>query len=178
MTMENNEMMGFGGYGFLIVLILFIWLIFGGGFGNMGGIANRGCYPVGGCAGVSGCEVERREIIDAARTQFLVEQTSRNTQEQAMAGLSALGTKIDYYEYQNGRDKQQDLREQLAQERAKNIALETRIYSDAKFGALEAQMQAMSCAMLKQPQVYGIAGACVPMYVPPFPTTTSTATTG
>lgn len=178
MTMENNEMMGFGGYGFLIVLILFIWLIFGGGFGNMGGYANRGYYPVNNsCVGVSSCEVERREIIDAARTQFLVEQTSRNTQEQTMAGLSALGNKIDFYEYQNVRDKEQDLREQLSQERAKNLALENRIYSDGKFNALEAQLATIQCGMLKQPPIFGVGTACVPLYVPPFPTTTTTATT-
>lgn len=169
MTMENE--MGFGGYGFLIVLILFIWMIFGGGFGGWGA-GNRGgyAYPAG-CVGTSNCEVERREIIDAARTQFLVEQTSRNTQEQTMAGLNALGNKVDFYEYQG-------LRDELAQERMKNMALENRIYSDGKFNAVEAQLESIRCGMLKQPQIYGVATACVPMYVPPFPTTTTTTTAG
>lgn len=163
MTMENEMHNGFGGYGFLLTLIFFIWLIFGGGFGGNGGRM---------------AEAEKQGIIDSARTQYLVEHTAHATQAELAGVQNLIGNKIDYYAYQNERDKQQDLRDQLAQERAKNIALEGRIYSDAKFGALEAQIQAMNCAMLKQPQVYGIAGACVPMYVPPFPTTSSSTTTG
>lgn len=157
MTMENEMHGGFGGYGFLLTLIFFIWLIFGGGFGGYGGNRQLGM-----------CEVEKQGIIDSAKTQYLIEQTSHATQLEVAGVQTVLSNKIDFYEYQN-------LRDQLAQERAKNIALEGRVYSDAKFGALEAQIQAMNCAMLKQPQVYGIAGACVPMYVPPFPSTTTTA---
>ena len=151
--MDNEMGFGFGGYGFLIVLILFIYMIFGGGFGGFGGCGGfgRGGYGFGGCT--SNCEVERREIIDSARTQYLVEQKARDTQEQTMVGLAALGNKIDFYEYQG-------LRDQLAQERAKNMALEARVYSDAKFGALEAQMESIKCGMLKQPPLYGVSAVC------------------
>lgn len=151
MTMENEMGFGFGGYGFLIVLILFIWMIFGGGFGGCGNRGGWGNY--GGCGCTSTCEVERREIIDSARTQYLVEKVARDTQEQTLAGIAALGTKIDFYEYQG-------LRDQLAAERSKNMALETRIYSDAKFGALETQIAAISCGMLKQPPLYGVSAVC------------------
>lgn len=71
---------------------------------------------------------------------------------------NALGTKIDFYEYQN-------LRDQLAQERTKNVVLENRVYSDAKFNALERQNEAMfgvlkseiadlSCNVPKRPPYY------------------------
>lgn len=66
----------------------------------------------------------------------MIENTAKQTQEQAMALANALGTKIDFYEYQN-------LRDQLAQERTKNVVLENRVYSDAKFNALERQNEAM-----------------------------------
>lgn len=153
--MTENEM-HFGGYGFLIVLILFIWMIFGGGFGGfMGGC--RGGYGYGGngcgCNAVSNCQVEKQEIIDAARTQYLIEQTSRTTQEQTMVGLAALGNKVDFYEYQG-------LRDELSKERMKNMALENRIYSDGKFNALEAQIAAIGCGMLKQPPLYGVSAVC------------------
>lgn len=151
--MENE--MGFGGYGFLIVLILFIWMIFGGGFGGWGargGVVNT-------CGAVSNCEVEKQEIIDAARTQYLIEQTSRITQEQTAAGLAALGTKVDFYEYQN-------LRDALAAERTKTMALENRIYSDGQFNALRAQIEAIGCGMLKQPPVYGVGTSCNAIYAP------------
>lgn len=158
---EHELNNGFGGYGFLIVLILFIWLIFGGGFGGLG----MGGRQVG------FGEAEKQGIIDSARTQYLIEQTAHATQAEVGAVGSMLSNKIDFYEYQN-------IRDQLAQERAKNVALETRVYSDAKFGAIEAQLAGIQCGMLKQPQVYGIGAACVPMYVPPFPTTTSTTSAG
>ena len=153
MTMENEMGFGFGGYGFLIVLILFIYMIFGGGFGGFGGCGGfgRGGYGYGGCT--TNCEVERREIINSARTQYLVEQTAHATQAEVATVGNALGNKIDFYEYQN-------LRDQLAQERTKNVALETRIYSDAKFGALEAQMESIKCGMLKQPPLYGVSAVC------------------
>lgn len=162
--MNEHEMSnGFGGYGFLIVLILFIWLIFGNGGGMFGGGYNMGNRGL--------ADAEKQEIIDSARTQYLIEQTAGITRAETAAGFGALGAKVDFYEYQN-------LRDQLAQERTKNVALETRLYSDAKFGALEAQLASIQCGMLKQPPVFGVGTACVPMYVPPFPTTSSTTTTG
>lgn len=96
--------------------------------------------------------------IDTARTQYMIENTAKQTQEQAMALANALGTKIDFYEYQN-------LRDQLAQERTKNVVLENRVYSDAKFNALERQNEAMfgvlkseiadlSCNVPKRPPYY------------------------
>lgn len=60
----------------VLFVILVIWAIFGG-FGNGfgGGWGNRNaCGPEGGCSRVSNCEVEKNEIIDSARTQFLIEQ--------------------------------------------------------------------------------------------------------
>lgn len=139
------EEIGFGGWGFLIVLILFIWMIFGWNRG--------GCGANNNCGAVSNCQVEKQEIIDAARTQYMIENTSRITQEQTAAGLTALGTKIDYYAYQ-------DLRDQLAQERTKNVVLENRVYSDTQFNALRAQIEAIGCSMLKRPEVTGVGAVC------------------
>jgi hypothetical protein len=139
------EEIGFGGWGFLIVLILFIWMIFGW---NRGGCGNNN-----NCNAVSNCQVEKQEIIDAARTQYMIENTSRITQEQTAAGLTALGNKIDYYAYQ-------DLRDQLAQERTKNVVLENRVYSDTQFNALRAQIEAIGCSMLKRPEVTGVGAVC------------------
>ena len=145
------EEIGFGGWGFLIVLILFIWMIFGWNRG--------GCGANNNCGAVSNCQVEKQEIIDAARTQYMIENTSRITQEQTAAGLTALGNKIDYYAYQ-------DLRDQLAQERTKNVVLENRVYSDGQFNALRAQIEAIGCGMLKQPPVFGVGTSCNAIYAP------------
>lgn len=146
MTMEE---IGVGAWGFLIVIILFLWILFDRNKNNNNG----------GCNAVTTCQAEKQEIIDSARTQYMIENTSRISQEQTMAGLNALGTKIDFYAYQ-------DLRDQLAQERTKNVVLENRVYSDAKFTALEAQLATISCGMLKQPPVYGIGTSCNSIYAP------------
>lgn len=138
------------GYGIIIVLFL-LFIVCGGrgfGFGGFGGCgngwANWGGFPYG-CNTVSNCEVEKQGIIDSARTQYLVIDTARQTQEQNQALATALGNKIDFYEYQN-------LRDQLAQERSKNIVLENRIYSDAQFNALNTRLSAIDCELSKLPK--------------------------
>lgn len=161
---------GMGWIGVLFV-ILVIWAIFGGGFGNWGRLDNRGdgCGS-NGCNRVSNCEVEKQGIIDSARTQYLVETTGRQTQEY-------LGNKIDFYEYQN-------LRDQLSAERNKNMVLENRIYSDSQFNALSRQLEscccanerrldAIECQMLKRPNLFGVASTCTGQIIPPITTTTA-----
>lgn len=154
---------GMGWVGVLFV-ILVIWAIFGGGFG---GGWNRGCND-GGCNRVSNCEVEKQGIIDSAKTQYLIETSSRQTQEY-------LGSKIDFYEYQS-------LRDQLSAERNKNMMLENRIYSDGQFNALSRQLEqcccanerrldAIECSMLKRPNLFGIASTCTGQIIPPITTT-------
>lgn len=135
MTTAAND--GFS-WGWVIFIVLILWFFVGGAFGN--GFGNRAYANECGCARVSNCEVEKQGIIDSARTQYLIETTARQTQEQAAAQFTALGNKIDFYEYQN-------LRDELAQERNKNMVLENRIYSDAQFNSLSRQNENMFCAL-------------------------------
>lgn len=156
---ETRSGMGWAG---VLLFIVVIWVIFGGGIGNGWG---RGTCNDGGCNRVSNCEVQKQEIVDSARTQYLIETSSRQTQEY-------LGNKIDFYEYQN-------LRDQLAAERNKNMALENRIYSDGQFTALSRQLErcccetdkrfdAIECRMLKRPELSGIAATCSGQIIPPI----------
>lgn len=150
---ENTTSTGMSGWGLIIFLILLFWMFTGNGFGGFFG--NR-CNN--GCPGASNCEIEKQEIIDSARTQYLVEQTARQTQDVTNTGLAVLGNKIDFYEYQN-------LRDQLAEAKNKNLALENRIYSDNKFNAIERQNEGMfsnlkqeiaqlGCELPKRPAYY------------------------
>ena len=160
----NDTMSGMGWFPILFVIIV-IWAIFGGGFG-FGNQPNRAWNAAeAGCGRVSNCEVERQGIIDAAKTQYMVETTARNTQEY-------LGTKIDFYAYQ-------DLRDQLAQERSRNMVLENRVYSDAMFTGLSKQLSdcccefnrrldGVECRMLTKPNLYGIASTCSGQIIPPI----------
>lgn len=151
-------------WGFLILIFLFFVVFFGGG--NMGGVLGYGNGNCGKCGVISNCEIEKQEIIDSARTQFLVEQTSRNTQEMTLAGLNALGTKIDYYEYQN-------LRDQLAAERAKNSELQLIAFIEGKDCNINRRLDAIQCQMLKQPPVWGQSFVCTGESIPSVATTTT-----
>lgn len=131
---EKNT--GMSGWGLIIFLILLFWMFTGGGFGGLFG--NRNCYN--NCGGTSNCQVEKQEIIDSAKTQYLIEQTARQTQDMTNAGINALGNKIDYYQIQGLRDK-------LAEANNKNLQLENRIYSDNKFNALERANEGMFTAL-------------------------------
>lgn len=151
--MDEKYSGGFNTWGIAIFLIILFAAFLGRG--NWGANSVQAMpMPVQSCNAVSNCQVEKQGIIDSARTQYLIEDTSRQTQEKTIAGITALGTKIDFYEYQK-------LQDQLAQERTKNVVLENRVYSDAKFGAVEAQLASMSCRMLVKPDVTGI-GAVSP----------------
>lgn len=160
----GDTMSGMGWFPILFVIIV-IWAIFGGGFGFN---QNRGWNADNGCGRVSNCEVERQGIIDAAKTQYMVETTARNTQEY-------LGTKIDFYAYQ-------ELRDQLAQERNRNMVLENRVYSDAMFTGLSKQisdcccefnrrLDGVECRMLTKPNLFGIASTCSGQIIPPIAAT-------
>ena len=158
---DNDGFMNGNGIFWIVVLFLLFGMMGGNGFGW----GNRGC---GGC--VTNCEVEKQGIIDAAKTQYLIETTGRQTQEY-------LGNKIDFYEYQN-------LRDQLSAERSKNMVLENRLYSDAQFTALSRQLEscccanerrldAIECQMLKRPNLFGVATTCTGQFIPPITTTTT-----
>ena len=152
----DEKMSGMGLVIFL--LILFGIFGFGRGFGGFGG--NAYGMPMGayGCNATTNCQVEKQGIIDSARTQYLVVDSARQTQDMANAGFAMLGNKIDFYEMQN-------LRDQLAQERNKNMVLENRVYSDSKFNALEAQIAELTCSIPKRPPFYAAGGLpCASVY--------------
>lgn len=144
----------------LVIFLLILFGIFGfgrgfGGFGNAYGYGMPGVY---GCNATTNCQVEKQGIIDSARTQYLVVDSARQVQDATNAGFAAIGNKIDYYAYEN-------LKDQLAQERSKNIVLENRVYSDAQFNALRAQIEALSCSVAKRPPFYAAGGnPCASVY--------------
>lgn len=163
--MDKTES-GMGWAGLLLFFVV-IWILFGsmfnGGFGGGNRCGGNGCGN--GC--ITNCEVEKQEIIDSARTQYLVETTAQQTQ-------NVLGTKIDFYEYNN-------LRDALNQERTKNVVLENKLYTGEQFNALSRQVEdcccnfqrrldGIECNMLKRPNLFGVASTCSGQLIPPIPT--------
>jgi hypothetical protein len=149
------------GWGF-IILIFLLFIVFGG---NAGGLFNRG--P----AGFVDAEVLNSrydELKNASQTQRLIEQTAGQNFVAINNMQNAIGSKIDYYSYMDLRDKVSDLQ-------AKNMQLESQLYSNAQFGALNARLDRIDCMMIKRPPFFG-TGVLPDGTV--YPSGTGAATTG
>lgn len=176
--MEESKS-GMGWIGVLFV-ILVIWAVFGGfgnGFGN--GWGNRGGYEMpifanggrdGGCDRVSNCEIERREIIDSATTQYQIEQQGAATRTAVAEGVAAITD-------QNNRIYIQGLNEKIYDLKMENQTLKGQIYSDAKFAALTSQLSECCCGfnrrldgieaqMLTKPMLSGVASTSAGQIIP------------
>lgn len=141
---------GISWWGLLIVLFL-LFIVFGGGFGGYG-YGRRGFGDFA-CGGASGCEVERQGLITAAETNYRIIDQANATRATVEATAQATQTKIDFYAYQ-------DLRDKLAESQRQNMMLQNQLYSDAKFNALQTQLSSIQCNMLKRPDVTGIGAVC------------------
>lgn len=123
-----------GSWGIIIFLIL-LFMFFGNGnfFGSRHG-------------NVTTDDVERRNLITAADTNYRIIEQGNATRQVVEATAGATQAKIDFYAYQELRDK-------LAEEQRKNVVLENQLYNDKKFGAIEAQLATIACKMAKQPEL-------------------------
>lgn len=162
--MDNKEMGGTFSWGWVIFIILILWFFVGGsgyGFGNRG-IAGEATSC--GCNRVSNCEVEKSEIINSARTQYLIEQQASLTRATDTANSNMLATKIDFYAYQDLRDKLDKaemnnfyLQNKLDTERV-NSELKSKMASDNS--ELNRRLDSIQCSMLKRPDVTGVGAVC------------------
>lgn len=163
---------GIGLFGYIILFVIIVW-VFGaafnggcGGFGGFGGWGNRGNCG----AGVVGtglfanealtfdvfksvCDNEKADITRTATTQYLVDQKASETQAVVTAQSRMLAEKIDFYQYQELRDK-------ITERDQKIMQLESRVYNDAKFNELSGQIAGIRCNMLTRPEISGVGVAC------------------
>ena len=142
-----------GSWGVIIFLIILFALFGNNGFG-FGGYGHRE-------SAVSAADAERRNIIEAAETNYRVIEQGNLTRQVVEATANATQQKIDFYAYQG-------LRDQLAEAQRKNLVLENQLYNDRKFGVIEAQLASISCRMAKEPQVYAASTSCSPICTPSF----------
>lgn len=149
-------------WGWIIFLILILWFFVGGGLGGFGGFGygNRaGAFLAGDLYGQSVAhgagnhEVERRSLVTAADTNYRIIEQANATRAVVDATAQATQAKIDFYAYQ-------DLRDKLSESQRENMMLQNKLYSDAKFGAIEAQLASISCKMAKQPEIYATSAVC------------------
>lgn len=150
---------GIGLFGYIILFVIIVW-VFGGAFGGgaFGGW-NRGfngpCGPdaFGFEDYKAICEAQKEGIKQTATTQFLIEQQSAANRELVSAQTNAITAKIDYYGYQNERDKNADLSRQV-------MELKNQLFVKDQLAPLMAQVADIRCNMLVRPNVTGVGVAC------------------
>lgn len=166
-----------GGIGFLAILFILIFAFRGNGWGNgFGGFGGWGGFPMWGNGfgfggvGVPGyglgfedykaiCEGQKQGIIDSAQTRYLVEQQAAATQAVVNATANTTQTKIDFYAYQ-------DLRDRLSEEQRKVLTLENQLFVKDQLAPLTAQVADIRCNMLTKPVVNGLGTSCNPIITP------------
>lgn len=151
---------GIGLFGYIILFVIIVWVFggaFGGGCGNGFGW-NRGCGAHPDAMGLADyaaiLEGQKANITQTATTQFLIEQQSAANRELIAAQTNAINAKIDYYGYQNERDKNA----QLSRE---NMELRNQLFVKDQLAPLTAQVASIQCNMLRRPDVTGV-GVCCP----------------
>ena len=157
-----DETKGIGLFGYIILFVIIVW-VFGGAFGGNGfGWGNRACgavpaeYPhadLGFQNYKAICDSEKANITQTATTQFLIEQQSANNRELIQAQTNAINTKIDYYGYQNERDKNAELSRE-------NMELRNQLFMKDQLAPITAQLASIQCNMLTRPNVTGVGVAC------------------
>lgn len=124
----------------VLFVIIVIFAIFGGNFGGGWGW-NRGNNPYPpqeGCNRVSNCEIERQEIADTARTQYLIEQQSNDTRMAINASTEAITS-------QASRIYEQRLQETIFDLKMENQNLKNGIFTKEQTDALAAKISDCCC---------------------------------
>lgn len=154
----TDEMHGIGLFGYIILFVIIVW-VFGGAFGGYGnGWGGRNCNNLATDAlGFEDykaiCEAQKAAISQTATTQFLIEQQSAANRELVAAQTNAINAKIDYYGYQNERDKNAELSRE-------NMELRNQLFMKDQLAPITAQIASIQCNMLRRPDVTGVGVAC------------------
>lgn len=169
--MTDGEHMGFGGYGFLVTIILVLIIISGGGgcLGNLFGGGRNNCGANG-----YGAEqaIEKQNIITAAETNYRVIDENRRSTELISAQLrnqwdAAQGEKLFDLKL-NALAMQQGYEAKLLAKDATIERMNLAHEMGGRFDALTAQIADIRCNMLPRPQVYGIGTSCNSIITPPI----------
>lgn len=146
--MFEDSKSGMSWLGVLFVVII-IYVIFCNGGGLFGNCGNNGRTE---------WEAEKQQIIDSAKTQYLIEQQGAETRAANQAGFDALSA-------QNSRIYEQGLQESLFDAKMKIQSLEGQIFTKEQTDGIaksladcccgfNRRMDAIEAMMLKQPPFY------------------------
>lgn len=153
----DKESYSWGGIGFLAIFILIILAFFfrgGNGFGwgnGYDGVAGGMGYGFQNFKAT--CDAEKAEIINSATTQYGTINQATLTRELIASTASATQAKIDYYGYQ-------DLRDKLAESQRENMMLQNQLFVKDQLAPLTASIADIRCNMLTRPNITGIGAVC------------------
>lgn len=134
--MNNENSLSIGGFGFIALFLLILFVLF-----------RRDEHPYQHFS-----SAEKQGLIDSARTQYLVEQQGSETR-------SFLGNKIDYYKYEELRDK-------VNKAESENMFLKGQIADDHRYNSLRAELSDIRCNMLDKPRLFSSAFTCDGTVIP------------
>lgn len=143
----DEHTQGIGLFGYIILFVIIVW-VFGSMFGGNGfGFSNRhNAYDMGFEDFKAICEAEKANITQTATTQYMIQAQGNETR-------SYLGTKIDFYEYQNLRDKLNERDMVIAE-------LKNKLFVKEELTPITTTLSNIQCNMLRRPDVTGIGVAC------------------
>ena len=156
----DKENFGWGGSGFLAIFFLILIAVFMRG-GNGFGWSNGHSMPYGDGVGYgygfqnykATVDAEKAEIINTARTQYITEQQSSATRELVQSTANTTQAKIDFYAYQ-------DLRDKLAESQRENLILQNKLFVKDELAPVNATLASIQCNMLRRPDVTGVGAVC------------------
>lgn len=105
------------------------------------------------------CDAEKAEIINTAATQYKTIEQAQLTRDTVNATANATQAKIDFYAYQ-------DLRDRLSEEQRKVLTLENQLFVKDQLAPLTASVADIRCNMLTKPVVNGLGTSCNPIITP------------
>lgn len=160
----DDKTYSMGGIGFLAILFILIFAVVGrGGFGGFGGFGGWGGNGYGwGPDGFTGygfqnykatVDAEKAEIINTARTQYITEQQASSTRELVQSTANTTQAKIDFYAYQ-------DLRDKLSESQRENMMLHNKLFVKEQLEPVNSALASIQCNMLRRPDVTGIGAVC------------------
>lgn len=150
-TKENETGMSWVWVLFVVIVLYLIFCRNGNGlFG--------GCGDGNGCNRVSNCEVERRDIITSAQTQFLVGQEGSATR-------TAIRDSQDVITAQANRIYEQSLQEKIFDLKMENTSLKNNAFTKEQTDGIakalaecccgfNRRIDAIECSMLKRPPFF------------------------
>lgn len=150
----DDKTYSMGGIGFLAILFILIFAVVGrGGFGGFGGWGADGFTGYGFQNYKATVDAEKAEIINTARTQYITEQQAASTRELVQSTANTTQAKIDFYAYQ-------DLRDKLSESQRENMMLQNKLFVKDQLEPVNSALASIQCNMLRRPDVTGIGAVC------------------